>query len=116
PQEALLGSELGLALGGDFTHKDVVCSDFGAYINDAALVEVLKRILADIWNVPCNLFRPELGLAGFDLVFLDVYRSEHIVLHEALRDQDCVLEVAALEAHEGHDNILAQRELAVLCG
>ena len=42
PQEALLGGELGLALGGDLADEHVAGADLGADADDAALVEVLR--------------------------------------------------------------------------
>src|SRR5207237_6492540 len=38
PQQALLRSELGLALGGDLAHEDIAGADLGADTDDAALV------------------------------------------------------------------------------
>jgi hypothetical protein len=40
PKELFLGGELGLALGGDLAHQDVVGTDLGPQADDAALVEV----------------------------------------------------------------------------
>jgi hypothetical protein len=43
-----------------------------------------------------------------------VDRREHVVLDEPLGEDDGVLEVVALPAHEGHEQVLAERELAVV--
>jgi hypothetical protein len=56
----------------------------------------------------------ELRRAGIDLVLVDVDRREDVVLHEPLRDDDRVLEVEALERHERHQQVRAERELAVV--
>ena len=59
---------------------------------------------------------PELGVAGVDLVLLDVDRREHVVLHQALGEDDGVLVVVALPRHEGDEQVLAQGQLAVVGG
>ena len=56
------------------------------------LVEVAKRFLADVGDVAGDVFRPKLGVAGHDLEFLDVDRGEHVVLDDALGDQDRILD------------------------
>src|SRR5207302_3137905 len=59
---------------------------------------------------------PELGVAGVDLVLLYMYGGEHVVLDEALGEDDGVLEVVALPGHEGHQQVLAQGQLSVVGG
>jgi len=45
-----------------------------------------------------------------------VDRGEHVVAHEALRQDDRVLEVLTLPGHERHEQVLAERELAQVGG
>ena len=73
-QQALLGGQLGLALGRDLADQDVAGADLGADVDDALLVEVLEGLLADVRDVAGDLLGPELGVAGLDLVLLDVDR------------------------------------------
>ena len=115
-QEALLRGELGLALRGDLADEHVAGADLGADADDAPLVEVLEDLLGEVGDVPGDLLRAELGVAGVDLVLVDVDRREHVVLHQALREDDGVLEVVALPRHEGDEQVLAQRQLAVVGG
>ena len=84
PQEALLGGELGLALGRDLADEHVAGADLGADADDAALVEVGEDLLGEVRDVPGDLLGAELGVAGVDLVLVDVDRREHVVLHQAL--------------------------------
>src|SRR3712207_7487619 len=44
----------------------------------------------------------------------DVDRGQDVVLHEALRQDDRVLVVVALPRHEGDEQVLAQRHLALV--
>ena len=115
-EQPLLRRELGLALGRDLAHEDVAGADLGADADDAALVEVLEDVLGEVRDVPGDLLGAELRVAGVDLVLLDVDRREHVVLHEALREDDRVLEVVALPRHERHEQVLAERELALVGG
>ncbi len=113
-EQALLRGELGLALGRDLADQDVAGDDLGADADDAALVEVGEHVLGDVRDVPGDLLRPELGVAGVDLVLLDVDRGQDVVLHEALRQDDRVLVVVALPRHERHEQVAAERHLTVV--
>ena len=83
-EQALLGGELGLALGRDLADQHVAGADLGADADDAALVEVGEDLLGEVRDVPGDLLGAELGVAGVDLVLVDVDRREHVVPHEAL--------------------------------
>ena len=113
-QQALLGRLLGLTLGGDLAHEHVARLDLGADADDAALVEVGQDLLGEVRDVPGDLLGAELGVAGVDLVLLDVDRRQHVVAHQALREDDGVLVVVALPRHEGDEQVLAERQLAVV--
>ena len=88
--------------------------DLGADADDAAVVEVAQRLLRAVRDVAGDLLVAQLGRAGVDLVLLDVDRGELVVLDQAVRQDDRVLEVVALPGHEGDHQVLAQRHLAVV--
>ena len=110
--QLLLGGQLGLALRRDLADQEVAGLHLGADADDAALVEVAERLLRAVRDVARDLLVAELGRAGVDLVLLDVDRGELVVLDQALREDDRVLEVVALPGHEGDQAVLAQRDLA----
>ena len=83
-EQPLLRGQLGLALGRDLADQDVAGDDLGADPDDAALVEVGEHFLADVRDVAGDLLRAQLGVAGVDLVLLDVDRGEDVLLHQAL--------------------------------
>ena len=112
--QLLLGRQLGLALRRDLADEQVAGDDLGADAHDAAVVEVAQRLLRAVGDVARDLLLAELGRAGVDLVLLDVDRGELVVLHEALGEDDRVLEVVALPGHEGDHQVLAERHLAVV--
>ena len=112
-QQALLRGQLGLALGRDLADQDVAGDDVGADADDAALVEVGEDLLGDVRDVPGDLLGAELGVAGVDLVLLDVDRGEDVVLHQALAEDDRVLVVVALPRHERHEQVAPEGHLAV---
>ena len=110
--QLLLRGQLGLALGRDLAHQQVAGLDLGADAHDAAVVEVAQRLLRAVGDVARDLLVAQLGGAGVDLVLLDVDRGELVVLDQAAREDDRVLEVVALPGHEGDEQVLAQRHLA----
>src|SRR5262245_18017877 len=71
-EQFLLGGQLSLALRRDLADQDRAGLDVGADADDAALVEVSQRGLADVRDVARDLFGAELGVAGLDLELLDV--------------------------------------------
>ena len=90
--------------------------DFGAHADDAALVQVLQGLLAHVGDIPGDLLRPQLGVAGVDLVLLDMDGRVHVLLHQPLVEQHGLLVVVSLPGHEAHQNVAAQRDLALLGG
>ena len=115
-EQTLLRGELGLALGRDLADQHVAGADLGADADDAPLVEVAEDVLGQVGDVPGDLLRTELGVAGVDLVLVDVDRGEHVVAHQPLGQDDGVLEVVALPRHEGDEQVLAQRQLTEVGG
>ena len=73
-----------------------------------------QRLLGAVRDVARDLLVAELRRARVDLVLVDVDRGQHVVLDDPLREDDRVLEVVALPGHEGDEQVLAQRELALV--
>ena len=113
-QQPLLGRQLGLALGRHLADENVLGAHFRADADDAALVEILERVFADVGDVARDLFGPELRIARFALVLLDVNRGEAIFLDHALADEDGVFVVVAFPRHERDEHVLPERELALI--
>ena len=113
-EELLLRRHRAFALRRDLADQDVARLDLGADVDDARLVEVAKRFLADVRDVAGDVLRPELGVAGHDLELFDVDRGEDVVLHDPLGDQDRVLIIVPVPRHERDEHVPAERELAVL--
>ena len=78
------------------------------------LVEVAQGFVGATWNLAGELFLTELGFANFDLEFFDVDRSQAVFAEQALVDDDCILKVAAVVGHEGHDHVLTQGQFALV--
>jgi hypothetical protein len=87
-EQALLGAELRLTLGGDLADQDVARVDLGADVDDAALVEVLERLLGDVGDLASDLLGTQLGVAGLQLELLDVDGGVLVLANDRLRDQD----------------------------
>src|SRR6185437_3220005 len=92
----------------------VVVADLRADADDARLVEVTQSVLADVGNIARDLFRPELGVAGFDLELLDMDRGLVVLADQLLRDEDRVLEVVTAPWHEGHEHVASEAEFSLL--
>ena len=116
PQEALLGSQLGLTLRRDLADEIVAGADLGPDPDDPVLVEVCEDLVGDVRDVAGDLLGAELGVAGVDLVLLDVDRGEHVVLDELLGQDDGVLVVVAVPRHERHHQVASERQLALVGG
>ncbi len=115
-QQLLLGGQLGLALRRDLADQDVARLHLGADIDDAGLVQLGQRTLADVRDIAGDLLRAELGVARDARQFLDVDGGEAVFLDHALRDQDGVLEVVAVPRHERDQQVLAQCQFAQVGG
>ena len=113
-EQLLFRRQLGFALRRYLADEDVVVADLGADADDARLVEIAQGVLADVGNIARDLFRPQLGVAGFDLELLDVDRGVVVLADQLLRDEDRVLEVVTAPRHEGDQNVTAEAEFALL--
>ena len=112
-EQTLLGSEIGLALGGDLAHQDITGGDLGTHHDDTALVQVLQRIVAHAGDVPGDLLGSQLGVAGVALILFHVDGGENVLHDQALVEQDGVFVVVAFPVHVAHQDVLAQGDLAV---
>ena len=111
-QEFFLGRHRALALGRDLADQDIPRVHFGAYIDDARFVQMPQAFLADVGDVPRDLFRPQFGVAGHHLEFLDMDRGEGVFLDDALGNQDRILEIVTVPGHEGDQHVATQGQLA----
>ena len=114
PQQSLLRSQLGLTLRGDLADQDVAVTDFGTNAHDAALIEISEHLIGDIRDIPGDLLSAQLGVAGVDLMLLDMDRGEHVLFNQTAGEDDRVLVVVALPRHDGDQQVLAKCHLAVL--
>ncbi len=114
PQQPLLRGQLGLALRGDLADQDVTVADLRADAHDAALVEICQHLIGDVRDIPGDLLGAQLGVAGVDLVLLDVNRGEHVLLNQPAGEDDRVLVVVPLPRHDRHEQVLAEGHLTVL--
>src|SRR5216684_3685020 len=111
-KQFFLGRELGLALGRHLAHQNVARLDFGSDIYDTGLVKPRELRLRKVRNVACDLLGPELGVACHYRQLLDVDRGIAVIRHDALGNQDRILEIETVPGHEGDQHVLPQRELA----
>src|SRR3989441_11183497 len=113
-EELFLWGELGFTLGSDLAHQDVAGLHVRPDADDAPLVQVDERLFGHVGDLARDLLATALGVAHVQLELLDVDRRVDVVLHQALREDDRVLEVVPVPRHEPHRHVGAERQLAVL--
>ena len=112
-KQSFLGSEIGLALRGDLTDKDIAGMDLGALFDDTVRVEVAQRVVADVLYLARDLLRSELGISRLVGIDLDMERRINIVSHKVLVKQNGVLVVVAFPRHKADEGVLTERYLAL---
>ena len=71
-EKSFFGREFGFALRGYFTDENVAGLNFRADADNTVCVQIFKRVLGDVGDIPCNLFRAELSISCFGFVFFDM--------------------------------------------
>ena len=115
-QQFFFGGQFAFALGGNLADKYIAGADTGADSDDAGFIQIRQGTFGDVGDVAGEFLAAKLGLANFDIVFLDVDGGEDIFLHETLTDDDGVLKVVAVESEECDQHIAAQRQFALMGG
>ena len=115
-QQALLRGQIGLALGRDLADQNIAGVNLRADADDTALVEVLESVLADVGNVARDLLGAELGVAGVELILLEVDGGIQVLADKALVEEHRVLVVVALPRHETDEDVASERQLALIGG
>ena len=112
PKQPLLCGQLRLSLGSDLAYQNIACPNLCADANDSSVIQILQGLITHPRHVSGNLLRPQLRISGLCLIFLDMNRCIHIVLHQPFAQQNGVLIVVALPGHESDQRVLAQSQLA----
>ena len=78
--------------------------------------EMCIRDSAHVGDIPGDLLGPQLGVAGVDLILLDVDGGIHILTDHALVEENGVLVVVTFPGHEANQDVPAQGDLALIGG
>ncbi len=105
-----------LTFGSDLTHQNVATFNESTNTNNSHFVKIAKAFLSNIGDLTGDFLWAQLGLAGFNLVLLDVYRGVEIVGHQALADEQGILVVVSLPGHVSDQNILSQGNFTAFTG
>ena len=76
------------ALRRHLTDKNIAWSYLRPDVDDARLIQIRQRFFTDIRNIAGDFFLAQLGIARHHFEFLDVYRGEDILTHDALGHQN----------------------------
>ena len=115
-QQFFFGRGIGFALRRDLADQDVPFDDFRTDTDDAVLVEILRRFLADVRNFPRQFLFAAFRVADLKLEFFDVDRRKDILRNNPFADDNRIFEVVSAPRHEGHEDVPTERELAVFGG
>ena len=113
-EQSLLRRQLGLALRRHLADQNVTGANLRTDADDAVVIEIPERVVADTRDISRDLLRAELRVARCALVLLNVNRGEDIILHETLGEKNRVLVVITLPGHETDQRVLAETDLAVV--
>ena len=94
-QQSLFRGEFLFALRRDLADQDIIRPHFRADADDPRFIQILDGFFTDVGNITRDLLRSQFGIARFDFIFLDMNRSEAILLDQAFGEQNGVFEVAA---------------------
>src|SRR4029078_3656196 len=81
-EQLFFRGKLSFALGCDLSDQHIARLDVGTDPDDSGFVKILQEGLTDVWNVPRDFLRSELGVSRFDFKFLDMNRGVVIVLDQ----------------------------------
>ena len=115
-QQALLGGQIGLALRRDLADQNITAAHLCTDADDAAVVEILERIVADAGDVTGDLLGPELRVARIALELFNMNGGVDVLHDQTLVDENGVLVVVAFPGHEADQQVLAERDLALRGG
>ena len=113
-EQPFLCAKLGFALGRNLSDKNVACGNLCTYADNTSFVKVAERVLADIRNITCDFLRSELGIAGCNLVFLNMNGCKYILLNKSFVYKHSVLVVVTFPCHKSDKNVTSESDFAVL--
>lgn len=115
-QQTLLSGQIGLALRRDLADQNITAAHLRADADDAAVVEILERIVTDARDVTGDLLGAELRVARVALELFNMNGGVNVLHDQTLIDENGVLVVVAFPGHEADQQVLAERDLALRGG
>ena len=111
PQKLFFRRHRAFALRRNLADQNVARINLGTDIDNACLIEVFQSLFGDIRNIAGDFLRSKLGITRHHFKFFKVNGCEHVIAHDALGDQDRILEVVAIPGHERDQHVLAERQI-----
>ena len=115
-EQSFLSGQIGLTLRGNLTNQDISGTNLCADTDNTAIIQILQCIFTDTRDITCDLFRAQLGVTRFDLVFLDMYGGIYIFLYQALAQKYGILVVVTFPGHKADQRVLTKAKFAVGSG
>ena len=80
-EQTLLCGKLGLTLRSYLSYQDISRTYLGTNTDDTSFIQVFQGVITYAGNVSCDLFRSQLSITGFRLIFFYMDRCVNIVLY-----------------------------------
>ena len=106
-QQTLFSSQLSFALRRNLAYQNIARTYFCTDADNAALVQILQRILGNVRNLAGNFFFTKLGITSIAVILFDMDRGEDISLYQILIQQNSILVVIAFPRHVSNDYVVA---------
>ena len=83
-KQSFFCGQFGLSLGSNLTYQDISCTHFRADPDNTSVIQILQGIITHAGDIPCDFFRPQLGIPGFRFIFFNVDGCIYILLYQSL--------------------------------
>ena len=99
-KQSFLSSKLCLSLRSNFTNQNITGTNLCTDTDNAVLVKVFERVVADTRYITGDLFVTKLGVSRLCIVLIDMNRCINIILNQSLTKQYGILVVITFPSHE----------------
>ena len=112
-QQTLLCRQLSLTLRCNLADQDITGTYFCTDTDDTSLIQILQCIVADARNITGDLFRSQLRVTCFCLIFFHMNRRVNVIHNQLLAQKNRILVVIAFPGHKSDQRVLSKCDLAV---
>ena len=82
-KQSFFGCKFCLSLRSNLTYQDISGTDFSSDTNDTSFIQIFQCVIADTWDVTCDLFWSKLCITCFCFIFFNMNRCIYIILYQS---------------------------------